>query len=710
MSLRTQLLLVSLLTLALPWAGCQYVKEMEAVLRQGQSGALMATARAVSHVLSTEADTLYRHPEHRTQLGDTDLDVYAHALTEPVNVDGFHDEWHALENDWVTFAPRSVIDPYPNLPLSAGQVRALAGVRDGFLYLFFSVDVSASVDYHNPTRRGIANGEHVILHIGDSGSATKRYWLRTAAPGELTAVRLKRSGRRQLVVGERRIKANWQAHTRGFQLEAQIPRAMLGAEFGFSIVDMQTDASGKALAKGWFGTVPPDMPPDYSTLGFLIHPSTRVSQLLEPFWQPGMLIRVTDRAGRILGETGNLAAQDRDLTPDQVWWRPRLHQLYRSILDTLPRDDAAVFKQQGQLQGPLIENALLGQEQSAWRRQAGARTAVVAAVHPLHTDQQILGSVVLEQSSASVLALSNDAITGLFNTTFLAMVLAAAGLLGFATILSIRIRRLRDAAERSVTAEGRIEGDLIQARATDELGDLSRSFSGLLKRLDDYNHYLQTLASKLSHELRTPLAVVNSSLENLEQEALSAQARTCSRRAREGASRLRSILAALSEATRVEQSIQAAEPEIFDLREVVEGSVLGYRGVYTGHFFDTQTPDAACMMSGSPDLIVQMLDKLVENAADFCPPAGSIRISLRAENEGFRLCVANDGPALPARMQGQLFDQLVSVRETRGDSPHLGLGLHIVKLIVDHHDGNISAENMPADLGVEFRIALPSGL
>ena len=51
--------------------------------------------------------------------------------------------------------------------------------------------------------------------------------------------------------------------------------------------------------------------------------------------------------------------------------------------------------------------------------------------------------------------------------------------------------------------------------ASDEIGDLGRSFAQVLERLAQYNHYLENMAARLSHELRTPVAIVNSSLENL---------------------------------------------------------------------------------------------------------------------------------------------------------------------------------------------------
>ena len=70
--------------------------------------------------------------------------------------------------------------------------------------------------------------------------------------------------------------------------------------------------------------------------------------------------------------------------------------------------------------------------------------------------------------------------------------------------------------------------------------------------------------------------------------------------------------------------------------------------------------------------------------------------------------VANNGPPLPDRMQERLFESLVSVREgaQRGEAPHLGLGLFVVRLVAELHQGQASAVNLPDGAGVEFRLRL----
>jgi signal transduction histidine kinase len=215
---------------------------------------------------------------------------------------------------------------------------------------------------------------------------------------------------------------------------------------------------------------------------------------------------------------------------------------------------------------------------------------------------------------------------------------------------------------------------------------------------------LRTLASKLSHELRTPLAIVSSSLENLEHEPLNKASAEYAARARSGAERLRRILTAMSEASRVEELMQHAEAVSFDLHTVLRSTVAAYKDVYPARQFDFVTQLSTGPASGSPELIIQMLDKLVDNAVDFSAEGNTISIGLQQQLDRLLITVSNPGPSLPERMRSQLFDSMVSVRGNDGDQ-HLGLGLYIAKLISEGHGGSISANNI--DGGVVFSVTLP---
>ena len=117
-------------------------------------------------------------------------------------------------------------------------------------------------------------------------------------------------------------------------------------------------------------------------------------------------------------------------------------------------------------------------------------------------------------------------------------------------------------------------------------------------------------------------------------------------------------------------------------------------------------PDGEVIVLGAPELVAQMLDKLVANAVEFSTEGTSIVVRLERAGAEVRLSVENEGPLLPDAMREGLFDSMVSVRgdqmrgDQGGDAPHLGLGLYIVRLIAEAHGGQASAQNRGDGRGV----------
>lgn len=203
------------------------------------------------------------------------------------------------------------------------------------------------------------------------------------------------------------------------------------------------------------------------------------------------------------------------------------------------------------------------------------------------------------------------------------------------------------------------------------------------------------------------MAVVLTSLENLQADPGGPDAEIYLVRAREGVKRLQAMVSALSEATRIEQALEAADRERFDLAALVEDMFRAYSKTHAERRLELSLPDTPCRLVGSPESIAQMLDKLFENAVDFCPPDGLIGLHLERHDQMATLRVSNSGSRLPEGLGEQLFESLVSARSGDGKAPHLGLGMYIARVIARHHGGQISARNLPRDNGVEFSVELP---
>ncbi|MFV0276867.1 MAG: ATP-binding protein, partial [Parahaliea sp.] len=389
-----------------------------------------------------------------------------------------------------------------------------------------------------------------------------------------------------------------------------------------------------------------------------------------------------------------------------------LRWLYRRILSQkamppLPRADPG-----GQMAASELEAALAGRETTRWYRDAtDSHRNTLSATAPVRAGSKVIGAVLLRQDGDEYLALTDRAFGKLLGYSLLATALAALGLLGYASVLSWRIGRLSRAAGR-VAQRGRIDPTAFPRSSTrDEVGELSRRFADLLAELHTYNDYLQTLSRKLSHELRTPLAVIQSSLDNLGLADSGGEREVYIGRAREGLARLNRILTAMTEASRVEESVRGDPLLDLDLVPLLREILPAYQGGYPQHRLQLDCTLSLAHCRASPDLLVQALDKLVDNAASFADEHSAITLSLSAAGQHWELAVVNQGPPLPEAMQGQLFEAMVSMRGERGERRdagiHLGLGLYITRLITEHLGGSVHAGNLPDGRGVRFSLRLP---
>ena len=258
--------------------------------------------------------------------------------------------------------------------------------------------------------------------------------------------------------------------------------------------------------------------------------------------------------------------------------------------------------------------------------------------------------------------------------------------------------------------------------ARDELGDLARSFARLLDEVNAYTDYLRTLASKLSHELQTPLAIVKSSLDNLDHQAVPAEARTYLARARDGAERLGAIVRAMSEASRMERAIVGVEGEDFDLAAVLRGCVEAYGPLAAPRRVDGDIAGragdharrAGTDRTGARQVVRQRaqlraggrLDPPVVAARAPTAPKSASPTAARCCRRRCRsacstrssACGLGARPPRPAAASARV----ASARRARADAPHLGLGLYVVRMIADLHRGEARARNLADGSGVEF--------
>jgi signal transduction histidine kinase len=680
--LRPQLLLATLLVAALPLLGLQFVRQVEQLLRSGQEQALIDSAAALGAVLQSGG-----LPASESN------PLYVHRAGPGLFLDGYGDDWAPWLDRVERYAPdrREEADaaalPGPEWPLQLALADSAAG-----LHLWLRAWDERTLFALDPQRPG----ETLILMLQGPGQGARSIEIAPAAPGRFT---------RTTTSGET-IHGDWQVNASGWSLELRLPPRDRPEALGLNWLDLDTrDQAPQSISSG--GLRP------------LIARSIALDQRLGALLPNGSRAWLVDASGHVLGHAQHGATGAGQLPAEQGsgFWQALLFQRIAgrstATVQQLQRDSAT-----SRLIGAEIDRAMATGSGADWvvRNDIDQGQVRVRAAYALGQAPQRGPLLVLERDADALMLLANDAVLRLVGASLLSFLAAAGVLLLFAWRLSQRIRRLQRDAVSAVAADGRVVGQVRAGAGGDELASLSRSVAELLERLRSQQNYLRTLADKLAHELRTPLSMIGSSLDNLgaqlrEGEPSDAAATAVwIERAVEGQRRLQRMLQAMSEASRLEESLIDEALTRLDLAALVAEYVDGIRAGLNGARAASGRPEIlldlpapTVEIEGSADLLAQLLDKLIDNALGFTPADGAIRVRIVASDGRAVLEVDNDGPQI--RGGTELFEPMVSHRERTGEVPHLGLGLFIARLVVQRHGGLIRAIALEA--GTRIRIDFP---
>jgi len=714
LSIRSKLLFAALALLLIPWMGYEYVRDMKSFLLQGQENALNLTARAIATVLHDKPELFDPEKGAPEVIGDTD-DIFAYSVANYIRLDGDLSDWgdQLDQATWVDGSVNQMCGPdYEPQSLSYSQVM---GYRGPYLYAGFDV-TDDDVVTRDPTMRRLDNSDHIRFYLENPGGQVKRYLLTGRESGRMS-VYLMDENWEYALTGKPNydLSAEWLLTDQGYRVEMRVPRFMASsqARLGFVVADVDDTAERRVTKR--LTSSSKDLDKTLPLSNLFIH-SPEIAKILRGLDRPVTRIWVLDRQQRVRAVVGNLASETATPPPPEgvfgflvEGYQAVLSKVYNMILETSSEEFVDISKDVSRRDEETFRKALNGIPQTQRRRSLDERTEILMAAHPIWSGDQALGVVVVEQSTDEVLSQQKRVLENVVAVTLLVLIIITAALLVFASRITIRIRRLRNAAEHAIGPDGRVRDANIKAErhSRDEIGDLSRSMSGMLGRLTQYTRYLEGLPDTLAHELNNPLNVVNSSLDNLQYEVPETRDSKYMARAKNGTVRLGSILRNLTEAANLEDALRNEVQEEFDLVDLASSYVEGYQQSNPKQRFELEIRNSPIHIRGTPDLIAQMLDKLADNALDFATDDSPILVRLDKVNGHAELSVLNEGSQLPETMTDRLFDPMVSVGKKNAKQSRLGLGLYVVRLIAEYHDGQVLAQNRSDATGAEFTVILP---
>ncbi|MCF4166190.1 sensor histidine kinase [Zavarzinia compransoris] len=451
-----------------------------------------------------------------------------------------------------------------------------------------------------------------------------------------------------------------------------------------------------------------------------------------------LLWRLTDPTAtraRLFNNAGRLIADTNELRPDAQVRRVELpppdagpgflETLYDLIEPLLPAGRSRPLYQDYPLQSardyPEAVAALAGTSSMVERSTADGTPHISVAI-PVTRFRKVLGALVLSVEAREIdqaIRAERLAILEVFGVALAVTVLMSFFL---ARTIARPVHRLAEAADRVKAGRG-IRAKIPDfSKRRDEIGDLSVALQAMTNALYTRIDAIESFAADVAHELKNPLSSIRSAIE--------AWARTdnpdAKRRLAEiieiDVRRLDKLISEISDASRLDAEMARDKRSPIILEQLLTGLVDTYadldRAGWPRFELDVAPEAAGVAVVGSGEQVGRVFRNLIDNAISFSPatsdrPDGRalVAIGLTRRDDHLVTTVTDDGPGIPEEALSRIFERFYTERPNEQIGSHSGLGLAIVRQIVEGHDGTIEVSNRIGDdgrvAGACFTVALP---
>lgn len=279
----------------------------------------------------------------------------------------------------------------------------------------------------------------------------------------------------------------------------------------------------------------------------------------------------------------------------------------------------------------------------------------------------------------------------LIHASLAALVLAVA--LSF-FLMRRALRPLSDMAEATRRISTGDYDARVEIASSDEVGRLGQAFNSMADSLQRVEKLRKTMVSDLAHELRTPLTNVRGYLEGLSDGVVSPSRETHAILEQE-ILRLVRLVEDLNQLTKADAAEAYLRREPVDLADLVEQVIALNRPDFESRCISIATmfDESAVKVSADRDKLLQVLRNLIQNAWQYAPDGGAFRVSVERTPEGVRASFANSGGQIAAEDLPFIFERFYRGEKSRSrESGGAGIGLTIVKQLIEAHGGQVGAE------------------
>ncbi|MBO4407443.1 MAG: HAMP domain-containing histidine kinase, partial [Clostridia bacterium] len=251
---------------------------------------------------------------------------------------------------------------------------------------------------------------------------------------------------------------------------------------------------------------------------------------------------------------------------------------------------------------------------------------------------------------------------------------------------------------RTVTAfsRGNFESR-VRIRGQDEIAELGKAFNEMALNIEKTENIRQEFVANITHELKTPMTTITGFVDGIldgtiPPERQEEYLRIVSAETR----RLSRMISQTLLASKLTTGEKEIEKKPFDLAEAMRRTFLGFEQLVEAKRLSCQIeiPETAVTVNADRDSVVQVLYNLIDNAVKYAFQGGTLRLTLKKSGDKARVEVYNTGRGIAEKDLPFIFDRFYKADTSRGiDKDSFGLGLYIVKAILNRHGESISVES-----------------
>ena len=307
---------------------------------------------------------------------------------------------------------------------------------------------------------------------------------------------------------------------------------------------------------------------------------------------------------------------------------------------------------------------------------------------------EVFAVLILAAPEAQISGMLIQTTTIFFYVSILVLVVAMIGSFALSRSQAGSIQEVARAATRF--GHGDLEARAaVGGKNTVEVDELAMAFNSMAESLAQSERQRQEFVANVSHELKTPMTTIAGFMDGMLDGTIPTSQHThYMQLVSDEVRRLSRLVRSMLEISRLRsQGIAEENKRRFDLCESIGQVLISFeqRIIRKRIYVDVQMPDRSVWTKADSDSITQVIYNLIDNAIKFTPEGGLLRIILEVEGGKCRVTIQNSGPTVDPRELPLLFDRFHKTDKSRSeDREGVGLGLYIVKTILDSHGENIT--------------------